>query len=248
MERLRALETTEVAASVDSFLVKPLCDDVNTRSLAVDAVEVTDTQLSSLHSIVMDCSRVLHVPHVPRVFVSERPELLIAVENLSDPVIVIHASFLSRFQNEREQRFLVGREFGHIMAGHVRWQTLLRGIQSRVKRTGVGAFPFKVALLPFLEWTREAEMSADNAGLICAQDITSAEMALVRLATGIDDSALHDIKVDEYLKQADSHSLSDFSGVALSWKELSKPAPFTANRISQLREFEHSDGYRRLWE
>lgn len=117
MARLRRVETTEIAGSLDGFLVKPLFDDVNTRSLTVDGLEVTEKQFPSLHAIVMDCSRILHITRTPRVFVSERPDLLIAVENFSEPVIVIQSSVLWRYQDEREQRFLIGREFGHIMAG-----------------------------------------------------------------------------------------------------------------------------------
>ncbi|MDX1952186.1 MAG: M48 family metallopeptidase [Verrucomicrobiota bacterium] len=247
IERLRKIEAAEITTKLDAVLVKPFVDDVNTRSLCVEGLEVSENQFPILHSIVLDCARILRVSPVPRVFVSERPELSIAIENFSEPVIVIHSSLLWRFQDGREQRFLIGREFGHIIAGHVRWQTLSRSAQLCVNQTGFGAGPLKLLVLPLLQWTREAEMSADNAGLICAQDIKIAERTLVSLATGVHDFALHEIHVDEYLKQAGAQSLSGFSEVALFWKELHKPTPFAPERIRQLREFEASDRYRRLW-
>ena len=247
--RLRELETSKIARAVDQHFVRPFLDDVQIRTMTVDGLEVTPTQFLSLNALVMDCARVLHVEKLPRVFVVERPGLLLAVENLSDPVILVHTSILRRFKNPAELRFLIGRELGHFQAGHTRWQTLARKTQACLERadfmrTGVT----RVALLPVFQWVREAEMTADNAGLVCAQDIQAAERAIVRLATGIDDFTLKEINVDGYLQQTATQSFSDFSDFALLWKEFNRPIPFGPVRIKQLREFFASADYRRLWE
>jgi Zn-dependent protease with chaperone function len=247
MERLHRAEGTEICARLDTHFVKPFIDDVRTRSFTIDGLEVTKAQFPALHSIVLDCARVLHITKPPRVFVVERTGLVIGVENFSEPVIVINTTVLRRFKDQRELRFLIGRELGHVVAGHGRWQTLLRSVQSTMNRLGIGGPPVRLAILPLLDWAREAEMSADNAGLVCTRDVMTAERTLVRLATGIDDFSLHDVKVDEYLKQGDAERLSDFSDLALFWKELNRPAPFAAKRIQQLRDYSESTRYRSLW-
>jgi Zn-dependent protease with chaperone function len=246
MARLGPAEAMEFTKQLDSLFVKPFVDDVHTRSLSVDGLEVTRAQFPALHSIILDCGRVLHITQIPRVFVVERTGLLIGLENFSEPVIVIHTSVLRRFKDQGELRFLIGRELGHLRAGHARWQSVLRTIQSGANQVGVET-PIRFAILPLLNWAREAEKTADNAGLICTQDIKTAERALVRLATGIDDYTLRDISVDDYLKQPDSSRLSDFSRVALIWKEWNRAVPFAGERITELRSFESSDRYRNLW-
>lgn len=249
IQRLKELEKSTITKALDEHFVKPFLDDVQTRTMTVDGLEVTPTQFLSLNAIVMDCARVLHIEKPPRIFVVERPGLLLAVENFSEPVILVHTSILRRFKNPAELRFLIGRELGHFQAGHTRWQTLVRKAQACLERadfmrTGVT----RVALLPVFQWVREAEMTADNAGLVCAQDIQAAERAIVRLATGIDDFSLKEINVDGYLQQTGTQSFSDFSDFALLWKEFNRPIPFGPVRIKQLREFFASFNYRRLWD
>lgn len=167
MARLGRAEEMEFTKQLDSLFVKPFVDDVHTRSLSVDGLEVTRAQFPALHSIIVDCSRVLHITQIPRVFVVERTGLLIGLENFSEPVIVIHASVLRRFKDQGELRFLIGREFGHLRAGHARWQSVLRTIRSGANQVGVET-PIRFAILPLLNWAREAEKTADNGFDLCA--------------------------------------------------------------------------------
>lgn len=247
MERLRKLEASDFCKSLDSNVVKPFVDDPHTAILTVDGLEVTATQFPALYRTTEECRRILHLTQPPRVFVVDRPGILIGVDNFTEPVVVINTTVLRRFKDERELRFLIGREFGHVLAGHARWQSLLRSTHSGANLVGLGAVPLRLTFLPLFQWAREAELTADNAGLICAQDSKIAERALVRLATGIDDFTLREINVEEYLKQKDSERLSDFSELALLWKELNRPVPFAVDRIRELRTFEKSERFRRIW-
>ncbi|MEY2429306.1 MAG: hypothetical protein QOJ40_2191 [Verrucomicrobiota bacterium] len=247
--RLREAERNRAMSSLDAHLIKPLMDDVRTRTLAVEGLEVTTEQFPELLATVKSCGRILHLARLPRVFISEGATLPIITDNYSEPVLIIQPGLLNRFREPAELRFLIGRELGHLQAGHVRWQTLLRQAKKLTARivpfSNANTFP---ALLPLFYWARECEMTADNAGFICAQDIGTAERVLVQLAAGIDESSSGRINVAAYLRQAQTEKLSQASEGVLFWKELSAPVPFAPERIRQLRQYQSSDRYRAVWE
>jgi hypothetical protein len=91
-------------------------------------------------------------------------------------------------------------------------------------------------------------MTADNAGLICAQDLNAAERVLMRVATGIDDKNAAKIDIDAYLRQSERGQRSDISEFLVLWKQWNKPAPFAPSRIRQLRQYHESARFRALWE
>jgi Zn-dependent protease with chaperone function len=92
-------------------------------------------------------------------------------------------------------------------------------------------------LLPALKWAREAEMSADNAGLLCAQDLGASERALVRLLLDVDEGTIGRVDVNKYLAQKDDLQLSRVSDTWFYVQQLSRTHPFVPDRILQLREY-----------
>jgi Zn-dependent protease with chaperone function len=126
MEWLEKADQNYFTKEVDAFLVQPLSDDVRTRMLTLEGVEVTSGQFAELHALVTHCARILHLEKVPRVFVTERTQFPAVVENYSEPVVILQSSILDCFKQPTELRFLIGRELGHVKAGHTRWHTLVR--------------------------------------------------------------------------------------------------------------------------
>jgi len=249
MAWLREAESSSFVQALDINVVKPLVDDVGMRSAAVDGLEVSASQFTSLHAIVVECATVLHMDKIPRVFITHRSGRMIVTENYSEPFILIHPHVIRRFSDPVELRFLIGRELGHAKAGHVRWQSVLRKLQTGLAHVDIfGLGAGQLPLLPLLRWSREAEMTADNAGIVCAQDAKVAERVLVRLSTGIDALGEVNINVDAYLAQTKTAELSRISELASMWQELNRPAPFNPERIRQLRVFSRSPRYEHLWE
>ena len=250
-ERLVAFERTGVSQFVDASFLKPYFDDVNTRRLTVEGVELRPEQFpdrQDLHQIVGDCARILGVTK-PRVFIADRPGLNAYAINMADPVIVLSSSLIRVFRDPAELRFVIGHEMGHIRCRHVKWNAILHGIVDSIRNTKL--LPDEVALLPFLplfRWSREAEMSADNAGLICCQDRAAAERALVRLAINLNPETVGRINVDAFLQQRQADDLSKFSDAMLYWRQLTQEHPFIPDRIRQLREYEKARPYQHLWE
>jgi Zn-dependent protease with chaperone function len=229
---------------IDSQVLRPLFDDVNTRRMDVDGVEISAIGLKNraqLTRIVEECSRILGMP-APRVYVASGPGLNAYTTNIDDPIIVLHASVLRRYQDPAELRFLVGHEMGHIRCHHVKLLMVLRAMSAAMP-SGVNHLTF----LPLLKWAREAEMSADNAGLICCQDLAVAEMALIRLVIDLDDRTLEKVDVDAYLAQRE-RDVSSFAEAVYFWRQVTSDHPFIPDRVDQLREYEKSKSYGHLWQ
>lgn len=246
MQWLNKAEDNPVTKVVDEHLVKPLSDDVRTRMLAIQGVEVTSDQFSELHSVVRTCAQILHLEKVPRVFVSDSAKLPITTENYAEPVLIIQPGTLDRFKETAELRFLIGRELGHAKANHTRWRMMIKRMNDITEKLNFLGDENISPLLPLLRWARVSEMTADNAGLICAQDETACERVLLRLATGVDDSG-GELNVDAYLHQCETKRLSDFSEAVLLWREWNRPTPFAPARIRQLRQYCKSARYQAIW-
>lgn len=250
MAWLQKVERNPASQSIDRHFLKPVLDDSNTRDLQVEGIEVTREQFPELKEIIDTCAQILHVGHIPRAFVSDHASSPIVTENYSDPVLVFQSSLLSRFKfkDSAELRFLVGRELGHMQAGHVRWLAVSRRAKALADRmTFLGEARGGTALLPVLRWMRQCEMTADNAGLVCAQDLHVCEQVLLRLTTGVDEVPQGTLNVDAYLRQNDGKELSKTSAAILLCAALGKPVPFTADRIRQIRRFQASARYQQIW-
>lgn len=245
---LTKAENSAALKFLDERILKPVVDDATTRGLTVTALEVSSNQLPDVHRIVADCANILHLERTPRVFVAERPgPLQIVAQNYTDPVIVIPSQVLRRFRNSTELTFIVGRELGHVLTtGHVRWLTALRQLQSSLaaKEEAIGP---GTLLVPILCWSREAELTADRFGLLCCQDLTAAERAIVRMATGVDSFTAEAINVDAFLRQEKTQQLSRISDIRLLWREVNRSAPFAPQRVRELRAFHQSPEYNGLW-
>ncbi len=245
LEQFMKLDNTKVSKNIDSYLLKPFLDDVQTRSAKVNGLEVTETsfqEFPQLYDAIVDCGKILKMP-LPRVYVADEPGLNAYTTNLADPIIVIHSSVVRRFTDPAELRFVIGHEMGHIYGHHVKLQTVLK--------LACKAMPEKlaaVAVLPLLKWSREAEMSADRVALICCQDIEVAEQALLRMLLNIPELTGGKFNIDAYLEQQDNGDLSEFSNITLWVQEVMNDHPFVPARINALRQYVNSAEYQHLWE
>jgi Zn-dependent protease with chaperone function len=246
MQWLNKAEDNPLIKVADEHLVKPLSDDVRTRMLAIQGVEVTREQCPELNSVVQTCARILRLEKTPRVFVSDSARLPITTDNYAEPVVIIQPGTLDRFKDSAELRFLIGRELGHAKANHTRWRMMVKRMNAITDKLNFLGDANISPLLPLLRWARESEMTADNAGLICAQDEKACERVLLRLATGVDDSG-GELNVEAYLHQCETERLSDFSEAVLLWREWNRPTPFAPARIRQLRQYCESARYQAIW-
>src|SRR5271165_2372223 len=84
-----------------------------------DSIHVHSNQLPELAGLVHECARLLDIPP-PQIFIRDDVVGPIVAVGVGEPyALVISSHWLSHLQTD-ELRFLIGRELGHIRAGHTR--------------------------------------------------------------------------------------------------------------------------------
>ncbi len=248
----KLLATLDLALQVPTAelagFLKPIVDDVTTRRLRLDGVEVTAEQFPDhpeLHAMVGDCAGILHVKKAFHVFVKNDSSIDAYTTNVSEPAIVLCSGLVSACSPE-EIRFVIGHEMGHIVCNHVLWLSVVRELVESLKTDGfVKEAIVSGALLAVAEWSKQAEISADRAGLLCVQDLDVCEQALVRLASGLTERVLGRINVDAFLEQSEMKTGSVASAMVYL-DELRQSHPFVSDRIKNLRDFYKSEQYSKI--
>jgi Zn-dependent protease with chaperone function len=182
----------EMCSVVAAALDAPTIAETVTTALSIEGQEAA----KPIQDLVADCARILHVDP-PRVWIKQSPFVSAYVTLREEPAfLVIHSGLLELYEGRpQELRFVVGHELGHLKCDHLRALYVGRAIQKAIRKIDELTIPeaYQRILPPIslgclLSWCREAEMSADRAGLLCCQDIDAAQQALMR--------ALHGLKFD----------------------------------------------------
>lgn len=165
--------------------------------LSRGAVHVGPTQFPDLYAISEDCRQMFGVTKPTHVYVvdwvpSGTPSVLTRGFVLPPYYVVITTSQLNN-RTPEELRFLLGREYGHILLGHVPVATIIDTVSGSLGRVPVlGGFIKWI----FQGWTRLSNYSADRAGLIAVHHLDHVYSTLVKMIIGasnyerIDHSAL----------------------------------------------------------
>jgi Zn-dependent protease with chaperone function/uncharacterized RDD family membrane protein YckC len=190
------------------------------------SIRLHDRQLPAIYAIVDRCSRELGM-RTPHVFVREDQYTCVTSMGLGEPyTIVVSSSWLPHL-DDQELAFLIGRELGHIAAGHSRITSLF----SASGREN----PF--ISIVFGAWLRRTEYTADRIGLLCCGSIESAARAIFtcsfrQVSKKVDYSAFIDQRIEV---QADP---------TLKLGELLGQEPYATNRLRQLETFAATPLYR----
>jgi len=138
--------------------------------------------------------------------------------------IVLGTAILNNFQND-DLLFVLAREMGHCRAGHALWKTVSRflvgdtsthGLLSNGVLNAISLSPTKwlqdAVDLPLMAWSRQADITADRAGLLALGD--EAQVRRILLAWSIRSARLlKQVNIDEWMKQEDASddSMTRFS-------------------------------------
>jgi len=138
--------------------------------------------------------------------------------------IVLGTAILNNFQND-DLLFVLAREMGHCRAGHALWKTVSRflvgdtsthGLLSNGVLNAISLSPTKwiqdAVDLPLMAWARQADITADRAGLLALGDEAQARRVL--LAWSIRSARLlKQVNIEEWMKQEDASddSMTRFS-------------------------------------
>ncbi len=174
MSALRAMKPLNAAA-------RAVSEKVGRRWIEVsfNGVQLSEKQMPQIFGQAVRAARILGMSHMPDIYLSgERAWDCLTFGSDKNSFIVVGSALAGNFQGV-DMLFLLAREMGHCKAGHALWKTVIRfflGEQGPAKGFMAGGI-FNAVLsptaliggameVPLLAWARQAEITADRAGLL----------------------------------------------------------------------------------
>ncbi len=232
-----------------SLLAESISEKVGRRWIETtfNGVLLSEKQLPGIYAQAVRAARVLAMPNMPDIYVSgELAWDCRTYGTNKDSFIVLGSALATNFRGP-EILFLFAREMGHCRTGHALWKTVIRfllgeqGPRKGIMAGGLFAALSPTALLegalemPLLAWARQAEITADRAGLLAIGDEETARRVL--LSWSLKSPLLYrQINVAAWLEQQDASEdeMSKLSEVTTT------ATPYIARRLRLMTEFARS--------
>lgn len=210
-------------------------------------------QFKTLHETLRECCAIMDMPE-PELYVTSNPFPNAFAGGVERPYITIRSSMIETLDDERLFH-LIGHELGHIKAGHILYFSVARVLAPLLellgRRTlGLGDVATMGLVMAFAEWSRQAEISADRAGLLCAQSLDLSFDANLALCAGPSRLA-HEMSREAFVEQARAYQdmdLSDSIGKIMVFLFLSatNTHPMPVHRTQELERWHQSGAYDRI--
>ncbi|HLK16450.1 MAG TPA: M48 family metallopeptidase [Fimbriimonadaceae bacterium] len=210
-------------------------------------------QYKTLHNIMRECAATLDMPE-PELYVTNNPFANAYAGGVERPYITLLSGIIQTMSDEQLYH-LIGHELGHIKANHMLYfsvGSLLFPLLDMLGRRTMGTSDVAMyaLALAFYEWSRQAEFSADRAGLLCTQNLETSLGAEIALAAG--PSRLKDeMSLEAFMEQArtyqDASKLDQLGKAvffALWGKSWTHPMP--VHRAQALERWVHTGEYDRV--
>ncbi len=189
------------------------------------SVRVHELQYPRVFTIVKGACAALDIP-MPSVFVREDNYVPVVALGFGEPYALVLSSHWIELFADDELSFMIGRELGHIAAGHTRFHSLL----------SVNGNENPLISLIFGAWLRRCALTCDKVGLLCCGSIDAAIRAM-----GI--AAFHEFgrKVDYEAFARQGEEIQNDS--VLRWGEWLSSEPYATRRIASLRQLVGTRAY-----
>ncbi|MFZ1702217.1 MAG: M48 family metallopeptidase [Pyrinomonadaceae bacterium] len=246
MAALRAAKPLNAAA-------KAVSEKVGRRWIEVsfNGIALGEKQMPHVFGPAVRAARILGMTHMPDVYLSgDRPWDCLTFGTDTKSFIVIGSAVAGNFQGV-DMLYLLAREMGHCKAGHALWKTVIRfflGEQGPAKGFMAGGI-FNAILsptamisgaieMPLLAWARQAEITADRAGLLAvgSEDIARRTLLSWSLKSSF---IFRQINIEAWLEQQ-----REDDGDMLRLSELTTTStPYLGPRLKLLSQFVQSPEY-----
>jgi len=205
------------------------------RHLLKSSLRLTKTLAPVLHEIGLHCKGILKLKADIEFFVYQSDTFNAACYPPDEDklYIILSSGLLERFKKD-ELAFVVGHEIGHVLFEHFNYP--VKHILDEGENELAPIYAMKL-----YAWNRNAEISADRAGLLCCQSFEAAGRTFFKLSSGVTTDSL-DFKLNAYIEQFsdleavlkdDTHDPSDWYS----------SHPFSPLRIKALELFNKSETY-----
>jgi Zn-dependent protease with chaperone function len=192
------------------------------------SVMIHEAQYPRVFAIVRRACAALEIP-MPLVFVREDYNVPAAALGFGEPyALVVSSHWIEHFEDD-ELAFVVGRQLGHIAAGHARYLSLL----------SVNGNENPVVSLIFGPWLRTCDYTCDLVGLLVCGSLDAATRAIA--VTSFHHFGRH-VNVAQFAEQG-----TEIAGdPVLRLGEWLGAEPYATNRIANMRKFESSARFEAL--
>jgi Zn-dependent protease with chaperone function len=205
--------------------------------LASQNIEVNGKQFPEIYWMVKDACEIIGIDRIPGVYMGRSVSEELIVTNYRNPNVIIGSEFLWAFKPE-ELRFLLAREIVHIKCNHVFFLDMIKGVKSVINAAlpdFISEFIVGSMGIKFMNWYKEAEITADRGALVVTGNIDVAIHALIKLNIGANFEDLYgEPDPREYIKQIDKLDESAVSTTSAAMFELKNPNPFLTMRVRNL--------------
>jgi Zn-dependent protease with chaperone function len=196
-------------------------------------VRVSPRQFPELYELAATAAERLSSAPVP-VYVKRASEMNIYPLGLwSQTLIVITSSMVDQMEPSNLQ-FFIGREIGHIQAGHTWLRALLKPVGSEVPVIGK-----LLNSVIFGDWINRSEFTADRAGFIACRSLTTSVSAMLKFGVGI--RLFEKLDIREFLEQ-----INDVRSVGGRVTDIINEQPYLTERVRHLVRFALSDQFRAI--
>lgn len=214
------------------------------------SVRCGPNQYPTLHRMLQESCKVLDMPE-PELYLSNHPVPNAFAGGVERPYITLRSGIVNNMTDEQLYH-VIGHELGHIKAQHVLYfnvgAVLFAILELLGRRTlGVTDIASQALILAFYEWSRQAEFSADRAGLLVTQSLDvsiDAEIALTAGPTRLSGEASREAFLDQARAYQDADTLDNLGKAVMFmlWgKTFTHPMP--VHRVQELERWVLTGGY-----
>lgn len=215
------------------------------RRLLTGALRLTRAVAPQIHGALSACREILGFEHPVELYVKPDPMVqAFCAKSLGGPLIVGLSSRMLETFSDQELRFVIGHEIGHAMFDHF---AIPMPSTATIEDVG-GKFVTRPVQLRLYLWCRAAEISADRAGLACAQNEEAAAHALLKIASGLGAGVIQP-DLQAFAAQVDSLLVTPAACAEERHEEhvldCFDTHPYSPIRVRALLAFARSQTYRR---
>tara|TARA_Y100001935_G_C17277390_1_gene495451 strand:- start:31 stop:1266 length:1236 start_codon:yes stop_codon:yes gene_type:complete len=203
------------------------------RNLLGNSLRVSESSAPEISELFTHCQNTLHLNEKSlHAFIYNSPEVNASCFYDGEEITIGISSELVKVMSKDELTFVIGHEFGHALYDHYRLPA--HGLcQGNVPASKT---------LKLMSWSRQAEISADRAGLLCCDDIKAATNSFIKLSCGLSEEYVS-LNIDDFVSQLDE--LKEFEDCDDSDVCYSSH-PLSPLRVSALNNFWISEGFSKL--
>ena len=183
------------------------------------SVMIHEAQYPRVFAIVKRACATLEIP-MPLIFVREDFTIPVAALGFGEPyALVLSSHWIEQFQDD-ELAFMVGRQLGHIAAGHTRYLSLL----------SVNGNENPIVAVIFGAWLRSCDFTCDSVGLLVCGSLDAATRAIAV-------AAFHHFGRQVDVQQFSEQGREIARDSVLKWGEWLGAEPYATRRIARMQTF-----------